>query len=452
MGKFIFITLVLISANRFCYSQDSLTYKLTLDIPIFEFPENIDLPQKFPSMNQASKWSTDFYELGFWGIDELGNKIFINKNNNPSKTKKVLNQIFKYSIGFAFSKYGSELPIPLGVWAHEEFHRATLGVSNIKSKNGNWIFHRWDGTVYGISDLTLDNLKQEDVNQLLYSYVAGVQYEIYLNQSISLNNFYYKRTHYKNSLLLYNAFYMYNYFKFSTSSLSDSVKVIAPKYEDGNPINRDYAGADLTSWVYDMFNPDLPFSSRDSFPNGDGINRRIGFSDLSSVEKDYLLKQKKISLINFLNPSIFFLNRINLSANLSFNLFFQYVPTNFGNSISCIIPLTYKKYNVLLSYSRFDNNLVLGNGYGLGIYNYKIKSKIDVDISANIWNQPKEFMTSSKKIGGAINTKIDYSLKKGMDLYLELNYKSKGWLIGNPYLKSNIFLGAGLRLDLYLKK
>jgi len=60
-----------------------------------------------------------------------------------------------------FVKYGSELPIPLGVWAHEEFHHSVLGVNGISSKNGNWFLSRWDGTVYGVSDEQLSDLKRE---------------------------------------------------------------------------------------------------------------------------------------------------------------------------------------------------------------------------------------------------------------------------------------------------
>ena len=140
--------------------------------------------------NQATEWSRDFYELAFWGIDELGDKIFINKKTEISKRRNLFNNAFKYAIGLGFSKYGSELPIPLGVWAHEEFHRSTLGIAGVDSRNGNWIFHRWDGTVYGITDEALVSLKSSDLNQLLYSYVAGVQYETYLNQKISVDDFY----------------------------------------------------------------------------------------------------------------------------------------------------------------------------------------------------------------------------------------------------------------------
>ena len=161
-------------------------------------------------MQQAFELSNDFYELSFWGIDALGDKIFISKNKQYTNGKKIGNAVFKYGLSLAFSQYGSELPIPLGVWGHEEFHRSVLGIDNISSKNGNWLLNRWDGTVYGISDSTLTHEKNENINNLLHSYVAGVQYEIALNQKTTLNDFYKNRTLNKNALLLYNAYYVFN--------------------------------------------------------------------------------------------------------------------------------------------------------------------------------------------------------------------------------------------------
>lgn len=145
---------------------------------------------------------------------------------------------------------------------------------------------------YGISDETLDILKETNLNQLLYSFVSGVQYEVLLNEKVTLNDFHHKRSFAKNALLLYNPYYVYSYFKFSASSLSYTIKIIAPPHESPDPAARDYAGADLTSWICDMFNPGLPFTSRDNFPNGEGVNRRVGFSDLSPYAQDYLSGRK----------------------------------------------------------------------------------------------------------------------------------------------------------------
>ncbi len=444
----IFLSVVLWTLTYISYGQDTAIYKLKLSLPLLDFPQNYTLPYNIPTMQQAFELSNDFYELSFWGIDALGDKIFISKSKQYTNGKKIGNAVFKYGLSLAFSQYGSELPIPLGVWGHEEFHRSVLGVDNISSKNGNWLLNRWDGTVYGISDSTLTHEKNENINNLLYSYVAGVQYEIALNQKTTLNDFYKNRTLNKNALLLYNAYYVFNYFKFSTSSISDSVKILAPPHESKNPMERDYAGADLTAWVYDMFNPSVPFSSRDSFPGGDGVNRRIGFSDLSSEEQSYLKNQKNLSLLNFLNPAIFFINRIKINYNLSFNVFTQYAPTHFGNDIAIFIPVKYKQFDLLLNIHNYSNKTVSGFGAGAGLYNYTFSEKWESDLVLNFWNQPNTFYDNTKIPGGQISVGTKYHFKNNFDGFISLIGKTKGWTISNPYLQSNLSVQLGLNYNL----
>lgn len=431
--------------------QDTLVYKLRLSAPIVEFPQNSLLPNHFPTMNQALEWSNDLYELSFWGIDELGDKLFFSKVKPHKGWRKFSNNAFKYALSLAYSNYGSELPIPLGIWAHEEFHRSVLGAQDISSENGNWLFSRWDGTVYGISDLSLANLKSTDVNNLLYSYVAGVQYEIFLNEKNTLGDFYKRRSMPKSALLLYDAYYVFNYFRFSTSSLSDSVKILAPPHESANPVERDFAGADITAWTYDMFNPELPYTSRDSFPNGEGVNRRIGFADLSIEARDYLIKQKQLSLLNFLNPAIFFITGIKINNDLSFNFFTQYSPTHFGNDIAFYFPVKYKKYDLLINVHNYSNKYDNEFGIGLGLYNYRFSKKIESDLTLHIWDQPKTFFDHENIIGGSFEIKTSYLLSGNFSGFISLNGKSQGWMLGNPYLESNISLQLGLSYNLFDK-
>lgn len=428
------------------YGQDTTCYQLKLSLSLIDLPQNYATTNRIPSMQQSLDLSNDFYELSFWGINEIGNKLFNRMGND--KGSKIINSVFKFGLSLGFSKYASELPIPLGVWAHEEYHRSVLGINQISSKNGNWLFNRWDGTVYGISDASLNKLKSENINGLLYSYAAGVQYEVAQNQLTALNDFYKKRTFCKNALILYNAYYVFSYFKFSTSSISDSVKVIAPKYESKNPMERDFAGADLTAWVYDMFNPSIPFNSRDSFPGGDGVNRRIGFSDLSQQAQSYLKEQKSLSLLNFVNPAIFFVNRIKINNRLSFNLFTQYAPTHFGNDIALYTPVKYTKYDLLLIVHKYSNYSSSGYGVGLGLYNYKLSKKWEADVTLNYWNQPESFYDNSKISGGQFSMTSKYDFSKSFSGFLRVTGKTKGWLISNPYLQNNISLQAGLKYNL----
>jgi hypothetical protein len=446
--KFYLWTFLVLLHTTLSNSQDTSTYKLRLSVPVFEYPQNISSPGYYPSMNQALEWSNDLYELSFWGIDELGDWIFISDTKPNVKWRKYSNYAFKYLSSLAFSRYASELPIPLGVWGHEEFHRTVLGVNDISSKNGNWLLNRWDGTVYGVSDYTLEDLKSSDLNNLLYSYVAGVQYEILLNEKSTLDDFYKKRSMSKTALILYNAYYVFDYFRFATGPLSDSVKILAPPNESTNPTERDFAGADLTAWAFDMFNPVLAFTARDPFPDGEGVNRRIGYSDLSEEAQDYLSKQKQLSLLNFLNPAIFFINRIKINQELSFNFFTQYSPTHFGNDIAFYLPVKYRKYDLLVNVHRYANKTNNGFGIGMGLYNLKFSEKIQSDFTLNFWNQPESFFKDETLPGGLLAIKTKYSFAYNLSCFVLLSGKSRGWTLGNPYLNSNATLQLGIAYDL----
>jgi len=202
------LTIIVIFLFVAINAQDTATYKLRLSYTLIDLPQNFQGQAAYPSMMQSVELSNDLYDLSFWGIDELGNLII--RNNGNTLGGKIANSAVKYVLGFAFSKYGSELPIPLGVYTHEEFHRSVLGAAGLNSLNGNWIFNRWDGTVYGVLDDEMSALKQNDPENLLYSYVSGVQSENYLTQVNVIRDFYYKWEFYKNPFYLYNAYYVWD--------------------------------------------------------------------------------------------------------------------------------------------------------------------------------------------------------------------------------------------------
>ncbi len=449
MKKIISLSLVLFSVLAL-FAQDTMVYKLRLSYSLLDFYQNLEPEGNYPSMLQSVELSNDLYDLSFWGIDALGDLILKNRKNTTGG--KIANLGLKYLTGFVFSYYGSELPIPLGVYTHEEFHRSVLGVSGYSSVNGNWIFNRWDGTVYGLTDNELSDLKKENINGLLYSYVGGVQSENFLTQLNVIRDFYHKRTFYKNPFYLYNAYYVWNYFKFSVGPESDSVKVLAPPNEDANPYYRDFAGADLTAWIYDMFSPEFPYSKRDLFPDGEGINRRIGFGDLNSEGQDFLKKQKNLSLLNFVNPAIFMINRIKVSKDFSLLFFMQYSPTHFGNDIALFIPFKTKSCNHLLAFHNYNNykNGFFGLQYGIADIKPFSNKKASFNASISCWTQPAKqgFYDTSGKLGGNLELQANYELGKSFTANLAAGYKTEGWVLGNPYLdeKTNFRIGINYNI------
>jgi len=446
MKKSIYLGMLMFSANVL-FAQDPAVYKLRLSYSLLDVPQNVSSVGNYPSMMQSFELSSSLYDLSFWGIDAAGNAVIKNRNNTIGGN--ITNTGFKYLLGFGFSYFGSELPVPLGVFTHEEFHRSVLGVNDLSSINGNWVLNRWDGTVYGLSDEDLSGLKQNSVNDLLYSYVSGIHSENYMTQVNVIEDFFHPRTFYKNPFYLYNAWYIRDYFKFSASSLSDSVKVLAPPHEDVNPIYRDFAGADLTSWIYDMFSPETPYTDRDIFPDGEGVNRRIGFSDLTQEGQDYLERQKQLSFLNFVNPAIFMVNRIRVNQDLNFLAFMQYNPVHFGNDIALFIPFQVKSVNQLIAIHNYNNKDKKFPGFQYGIYNISpfVNKRIEVGGTLSLWIQPvnQGFFDQSGKFGGAIEMMTDYNIGRGFLVNLAAGYKTMGWMIGNPYIDEKARFRVGIK-------
>lgn len=441
--KTLLLLLLSVCVQQVKGQQEEAVYSLRLTLPVVDLPQNASSPNQNLSMNQALLWSNSVYDLGFWGIGEMGNSLFKNSK------KPLVKNAFTYVAGLAFSKYGSELPIPLGVWAHEEFHRSVLGTNGIASSNGNWILNRWDGTVYGVSDEALSHLKSERPEALLYAYVAGVQSEVLSTEYNTIQDVHHKRQFYKNALYLYHAYYVWNYFNFSTSAASDSSKILVPQHESPLPSERDFAGSDLTAWVYDMFNPGQPFTDREDFPKGEGVNRRIGFSDLSPEAQDFLKKQQNLSLLNFINPAIFFINRIKVSPDFSFNAFMQYVPTHFGNDIALVVPISLNAKPYRLKVHNFNNRSNSFWGLDVGRSAIPIAKNLSAKVQAYTWVQPakQDFFATKGKMGGALELGAEYRLGRSFTGYAAFTGKTEGWLMGSPYTGKKLMGTMGIHYN-----
>lgn len=434
------LLVLLWGAQEMLPQQTGNATSLKLEWNVWQHPDN---RFGYYSMEQADAWANNFYDAGFLGTHALSKMLF---NPEKSRMKKFLHASSGYLLGFAFSKYGSSLPIPMGEWQHEEYHRAVLATMDISSKNGMWLFHRWDGTVYGVSDEELTTAKANNLPGLLYAYVSGVQAENSSTRQNVLYDFYHPRKVYKNPLYLYNAWYVLNYFRFSASAATDSVKDIAPGKENRDPRERDFAGADLTAWLYDMFQPDKHFDSRDAFPGGNGVNRRIGFSELPKEAQQYLKEQRNLSLLNFLNPAIFGINRIKLGKAFSFNAFVQYAPAHFGNNISLIAPFRIHRTNLMIGLQRYSTYYKNFPGAEIAINEVKLgESDIYLSAAINAWKQPvnQSFFDREGKTGGMVKLKLELNVLRNIRFYVSGSYKTAGWVMGNPYLTTKYGFNTG---------
>ncbi|MBK9593640.1 MAG: hypothetical protein IPO32_19805 [Crocinitomicaceae bacterium] len=156
-------------------------------------------------------------------------------------------------------------------------------------------------------------------------------------------------------------------------------------------------------------------------------------------------------MLNFVNPAIFFVNKIRINQNLAFNFFAQYAPTHFGNDVAFYLPVSYKKFNMLVDFHNYSSRNDNGLGIGLGLFNYSITEKLNMDLVLNYWNQPRSFNGNEKINGGAFQIKTNYAIKNNLSAYAGVSGKTEGWIMGNPYLTKNISFEAGLKFNLIKK-
>ena len=185
------------------------------------------------------------------------------------------------------------------------------------------------------------------------------------------------------------------------------------------------------------------------FPDGEGVNRRIGFSDLTAEGQDYLKKQKQLSLLNFANPAIFLINRIKVNPDFNIMAFVQYSPVHFGNDIALYIPFQVKSMNQLIAIHNYNNSDKWFPGLQYGIYNITPfhNKRMELGGMLNFWMQPDDqgFFDQSGKPGGAIEVMSDYYIGKGFSVNITAGYKTEGWMIGNPYIDPKGKFRVGLK-------
>ena len=66
-----------------------------------------------------------------------------------------------------------------------------------------------------------------------------------------------------------------------------------------------------------------------------------------------------------------------------------------------------------------------------------------------LWFQPEDqrFKTSDAKIGGLFALTGNLELNNWLKPYIQMEAKSEGWVAGNPYLRDNFSVRAGIAMQ-----
>ncbi len=440
--KFYIIFISLLS-NSFLLKSQTNDSSLIINVPVLDLPfqqtvyktyYNIGSFAVNPSMKQSLYWSNSFYTLS---------RYYIKKH--LKKDYAIISTLL-----FDFLSYY----VPFGIsWLHEEYHRAVLTRWEAKSYNDVNKFPFFRQFIY------VSKVKDEDLSRIANNHnadfrrlnTAGIESQMLQIRKLQQNNFFYNKT--VNFDILYitsiinSVFYINSCSKIKTDEAINKILL-----KEGTDISRrDMTGLDFTAWADALYYPDKPYESRGIHPSGVGINRYVKVSDLSPQARRYLKNQSYLNALNLVSPAIFGVQHIKLKQNIYSNYSLRHFLTPFGNNISLDIFLKSSKANLFFSIHTFSNKEKTFGGFETYWLNVPIKSNsLLVSLRSFIWYQPStlSFYDKSGKLGGMVNIELSYNKAKFFIPYVELEYKTKGWLAGNVYLNDNFNINSGLKFKI----
>lgn len=401
-----------------------------------------------PFMQQALAVTKDLHAANYYFTNKLWNGLL-----KPTDRKRfLLNRLAANAqAGLVDYLLAYQLMVFGPAWMHEEFHRSGTTLRGIPTFNET--YYRFGGgiasaSVSHVSDADMVLFKQEAPNELVRSFASGIEGQYALLRNMQQDNFF-QRTQYPNvamNILL------------TKQAVGYVRQFLAPDYDQSidtmnfygeQMAERDYVGWDFTAWVYDLHRPDEPYADRGQHPFGEGIDRVIKRADLSPEEDAYLKRMGDLQYLNFLSPEMLGIHAIRLNANTRFSFAVRHILTSFGYDLGGDLLL--------------DRN---GRGWLLGIHTYHNRDHVfgglelmrkglhlgaaEVDLRGMLWMQPEHngFYDQEGAIGGLVTVRTAFRLGNALKAYAEAEGKSDGWVMANPYLKSNISVRAGMALDI----
>jgi hypothetical protein len=429
------------------------TSQLILDFPVLDLPYQSLANQTYgnffagygsPSMKQSLQMSANFYSSAHFGLK----KAFKNIEDKFWRNAATYGAISIFDI--------LTLTSPLGNgWLHEEYHRNVLTRRNARSKNQMNQFPSLATEaiyVFGIKDEDLQNIHDNFQADWRRLQVAGKEGELHLIQTLQKNNFFY------NQELPHIAFYWLITFSsgsYVRACAQDDFNRLVNEMnlKDGNDIfKRDFTGPDYTAWAYALFRPNARYTDRGIHPSGVGINRYIKPEDLTEEERQFIRKQGALQWLNLISPTLFGFSKIkvkNSEAGSHYaNLAVRSVVNLFGNDIVLDVFYQSPRHNFFFALHNYSNRHTYFPGFEAQIIDYSIwKSKLALSPRLMLWTQPKDldFNTKQKQFGGLLGCKARYVTGR-FSPYVEVEAKTKGWVMGNVFLEDNISFNAGLNI------
>jgi len=463
--KFLQILLIIVMFESPINSQTSdsiiLQPELNVELCIIDFPYFSDAVNTVcegkpyfggyfaafanPSMHQSLSLTSSLYSGLHYGI----NKLFrFNADKSMSFMKKFL---------YNFTVIGADwllLSAPgFDGWLHEEYHRAVMTRFQVNSFNDMNLYPLFESavSVSHVKDIDLVRLKQESPSDFVRMHVAGIEGEYLLVDDLQKKNFFYDQFLPHEFISLLATINSISYVR-----ICSQAEVIDPETDYYNKTEtdveeRDFTGFDFLAYTYDLFRPNEAYQNRGIHPLGNGIDRYIKTTDLTTEELDYLWMQGNLQWLNIVSPMLFGFRQIAFPRfGFYGNFALHHYLTSFGNDISCNVFIKTIKNKFIFSYHHFQNyersfpaiEMQMIDVYKkIGSYHLIYTPRIILGF------QPyhQAFKTLKSDFLGLAECCAEIVFDHFAP-FIELSAKTNCWVAGNEFLSSNFSMRFGLKL------
>ena len=141
------------------------------------------------------------------------------------------------------------------------------------------------------------------------------------------------------------------------------------------------------------------------------------------------------------------------NAPISFNANIKHYLTPFGYSINTHFYFRQDQRMLFVTLNHYNNKNHFFPGLSLAILSVpnkfgKFQTKNSIEIS--VWNQPKKFSftSASGEWGGRASVHSEQVWSERMSTFIEMNYKTEGWVAGELYLDENLNFIAGVSFQI----
>jgi len=399
-----------------------------------------------PSFQQSLDLAWDTDRLTSWGIEAASARVFPRRPEWHRFSMSFLS-------GLAVLPY-----LYADLWVHEEWHRAVLGQYGISSRNGAYYPSAWSNgavSVDHVSDADLSWLKANHPADTVRLMEAGMEAERALTLRIgddlfsrsSLDSRVYRDASVMEIAAWYAEISIANY-RWTCISRAGDEMTRAETARAVVEADRDFAGLDCTAWIYDMRRPDAAFEDRGPHPYGEGVDRYIAPSDLTDDERDYLRRQAWMALVDLANPHLVGIHAFALGTEGDRVVALaSHTQTPWGEDLALHGNLVHRGREW-----RFDlHNGIAGVGWFPGLAAAALarplpSTPLRASGGADLWLQPEDLRwdAARRRPGGRVWAGLTWSAAPHLNVDLEVEGKTEGWVLGNVALGPAVQGRAGV--------